>query len=626
MAIQSTFLVSGSNKRKTEIANPARPRTAPVPYKYTNMSTDSDCKTEDAASCTPCSEDNRTMTALFPPVFTPERASVKATIKETVKETPGRTTVKRKRDHEQSTGLLDNILGNLTKFHENIGRLKPSANDDSDAQLTYNTGMSFRRGSGPFVAPGVPRTKYHCVNPDCNAFNTLETDYANGTIGCRTCGVVQPQKIMIEDERRLFADDDLETRHAKVRAGTESTTCVGDKTLGVAHMKLHGKADEVQKEMYEHLIAYAKFMNWHGSNEDTAIFGTGNAQSLDKETVSKNFASMATHVEKIKKTLEELATFMNVSVPVKKNAEQLCTKFGAQCFLHDRDCCGGPSCRLFQVKKVPPPLAATALLRMAQIEETGTSIQFEVYKATLLKLHTPANVTEKLGKANHLVNDIFKGMPFNCFSTFDAEGKLFKLIGEREETIGFSNLPLLCDDIGFKYPQSLRAKEILDDWKDPPPIMPQTLMGMAILRAVDETKATTVGIADVSNAVGISKDTLTKRLYDYDNLPFPTHIFQMLVSAIGLRADVIAKARERLYAWLGTTPQAYSSYQWTRSAGPWLTPACAIIAGFLDTDPTTDVFNLVRVVAGRDPVRISPKALLECYNKHPSLAKLSISL
>ena len=52
----------------------------------------------------------------------------------------------------------------------------------------------------------------------------------------------------------------------------------------------------------------------------------------------------------------------------------------------------------------------------------------------------------------------------------------FTLIGENQETIGFADLNVLAETVGFTYPQALRAKEILDDMELD--VDAQTVMGL----------------------------------------------------------------------------------------------------------------------------------------------------
>lgn len=602
---------------------------APVLHKSFDMSTDNVCKLDHASTCTPCSSGPPgPMTASSPPVFTPERATSFATMKKECNETPAGATRKRKRS-EQPHAPVNDLLGMLLETMETFERGRPHARslpDTKNIDAKYHpTGYTFVDSPSVTVAPGVARTIHHCINPDCNSYRNFVHDQPNGTICCNQCGSVQPQRIYVEDEKRLFSDDDLETRNSKIRTDTGHGTCVGDKTLTLAQMKLEGPADAVKNEMYEHLAAYNKFVNWNDAGDDAAVYGPKSRAEHEKAAIAKSYSSMATHIGNVKRALDEIASHMKTNAHVKRCADDLCIKFGAQCFIHDRDCCGGSNCRLRLAKKIPVPLAAAALLRFAHLNGSAESVQLEVFKSTLLSLKVSPNVTQKFGKANILVTDMFKGMPFPCFEAFDPESVLFTLIGENQETMGFADLNFLAETVGFTYPQALRAKEILDDM-ELPTLMPQTVMGLAFLRASQETKERTIGLKEISKLVGIRERTLKGHMENYEIFPFPITIFKHIVKLLNIHETAVEKAATRLYHWLGTTPQSYKAYMWTRKAGPWITPACAVVAGILDVNPGVDTVKTAHAIAACFPSHISVAKIVESYNKHPSCKKLRVSL
>jgi transcription initiation factor TFIIIB Brf1 subunit/transcription initiation factor TFIIB len=592
---------------------------SPVQYKQ-NMTDKKKHDMRHEESCIPCFSD---MAASSVKLFTPER-QIEFT---TMRKPPTPLPVGRKRklalDHAGST-ILEDIMQSVTKL-EQSRKIQPKLGQGEPDNL-YSSGYGFVKNPSQWVSPGVPRTKYHCINEDCNQFNSFVTDASSGDMLCTKCGASQNRKLFMEEESRLFNDDTTEARNSKIRAESGAkTTATGDVNLMRAQSMLHGKLDDTGSEMLECVMEYAQFMKWGHVDNGHAIFGMYERRALEKDAIEKSYTSISTYVNKIQKAVDEVSMQMNTAESVRRYARELSTKFGAQCFIHDRDCCGGPSCRLNNAKKIPPVLAAAVLLREAHVYETKSIIQFEVYKSTLMTLHVPSNVTEKIGKASTLITDTFKGLPFPCFKNFDPDAALFKTVGDKELTVGFADIHVLSETMGLSYPQSLRTKEILDDWTDTPAIMPQTLMGVAFLRMLKETQDLNFGVSDVSKLVGITPTTLLKWCDDNENLPWPTKTIEHLISQTGVQSDVAHNARQTLFAWLRTTPAAFKYYEWTRSNGHRLTAACALVSGALNVNNRLDVKAFLHKIQQCMP-EFSLETVVLALNSHPALRELAVEL
>jgi hypothetical protein len=593
--------------------------TNPIQHKQ-NMTDKETHHMRHKESCIPCSSD---MAASSMKLFTPERQPEFTAMRKPP--TPLSVGSKRKRSLDNAgSNLLEDIMQSVTKF-EQSRKIQHKLGQGEPDNL-YSSGYGFVKTPSKWISPGVPRTQNHCINEDCNQFNCFVTDTSSGDMLCNKCGASQNRKLFIEEERRLFSDDTPEARNSKIRAESGAmTTATGDVNLKRAQSMLHGKLDETGSEMLEYVMEYAQFMKWGHVDNGHAIFGTSERRDLDKDAVEKSYTSISTYVNRIQKALNDVAMQMNTPENVRKCARELSTKFGAQCFIHDRDCCGGPSCRLNHAKRIPPVLAAAVLLREAQVYETNSTIQFEVYKSALLTLQVPSNVTEKIGKASNLITDTFKGLPFSCFENFDPDAALFKTVGDKELAVGFADINILSESMGLSYPQSLRTKEILDDWTDTPPIMPQTLMGVAYLRMLKETQDLKFGVSDVSKLVGITPATLLKWCDDKENLPWPTKTIERLISQTGVQSDVAHHARQTLFAWLRTTPAAFKSYEWTRTNGHRLTAACALVSGALNVDNRLDVKAFLHKIEQCMPA-LRPETVVAALNSHPTRRELAVEL
>lgn len=582
-----------------------------------------------------CKDADANMTEVLPVLFTPERKEYSVDSRRVRSDaTPGGNTeaLARKRprvgagsnEDGDGTCLLTSILDAVGSFQQKRPHPRTLPEELCGERLEClapPTFDFFHRGKeDEELATGQQRTSHHCLNRKCNSFKRLRVDRVNGEIVCVECGCVQPRKVYIEEEVRLFADDDQKTRNNKIRAGADGTA-VGEKSLALAHVKLDGPTDAFKNKMWQHLVAYSKYASPKSDDEETVLFGSSKTPNSEKETMLWSYGALAARLVEVQTAIDQIGEHLLCNVPVKTRADVLCVKFGAACYLHDRDCascCGsGPSCRLASAKRVPVPLVAAALLRLAQIKETGESIQLEVYKSTLANLGVSASVSAKMGKAYALVADMFKGIPFPCFAAFDPDIEPFRLAGEQGKTVGFFDINLLAENLGFTYAQAVRVREILEDWAELPPLMPQTLMGMGFLRVADETRAREVGISEVSKIVGITETTLNKHLSDTDELPFPTRILDSILANMRLQTAVGQRASEYLLHWLGVGPESFEAYKWTRETGPWLTAACAAVRAVLDSQPDTDLKSLLKSVQSLYPSRVSAARVVERHNAHP---------
>jgi len=450
-------------------------------------------------------------------------------------------------------------MARMTSLYERVPKRKREGANGAEEEMQFGL-MTMVRSK---------RDRAGCDNTECNGRNCFVIDHHQGDSICKLCGAVQLERMLVaEPEQRVFSDDTADERNAKTRGevGQARTTNVGRVELRAAHRQM--QSGVIGDELLDLLARYTDF-------RATTAASAGRVVEVEPATLN----SMAAHTGKIHESINLLMDKMGLSRAVQRLAQTHATRLGMQCLVHDMECSCLSTCRLRSVKRVPPVLTAAVLTRQAFANETGELPLFEVYQSAITSLGVTPTMAGKMGAASFLISDACKGMPFPCARDFDSSAPLVNFF-EKCDVGGGSpaSLGSVCEGLGLSYPDQLRAKEIMDGWQaDKPAIMPQSLMGVALMRMLEETNNKQLDRKDIAKAVGITPAVIAKHETNR-SMPWPTKILEELIKhqMLCVQPGVATRAREQLRSWLLTSHVAFPAYTWTRER-PLLSAACALL-------------------------------------------------
>mmetsp|Transcript_37549 Transcript_37549/g.62174 ORF Transcript_37549/g.62174 Transcript_37549/m.62174 type:complete len:456 (-) Transcript_37549:347-1714(-) len=402
---------------------------------------------------------------------------------------------KKKQQRLQSDGLLDSILGNVTKLHSSLKRPPTGVRGvqeafaDEVASPYLIAKQPLVHGSSSASAMPPPGARDVCRNTECGR-SDFEVDVRRGDRICNHCGVVQNSRSIEsqEEEHRSFADDDKSEsrKRAEVQRGKGGGR-VGDKNLS----------------------RVAQIATMGGDTDD---------QLPEKERK---------RLESYEQKVQALTTHMSLQRQLIDDALHLCERLVHSQLEHDKLCTKLPSekCRLGMKPKAHAVVAAA--LVVYALREAGMTRQFTEMEQ-YLKGDDVRAFRSDIAKIYQLCREHLqvRDSQFSCAQGYKPP--VLQDTGKIEDTsVKITGLlPRLCSELRLPYMVETRAREYIETWsrEGARALMPQTTAAVALyfahraveplMRDANVSAAPPLDVNDLATAVGLDSNTVARAIRD----------------------------------------------------------------------------------------------------------------